>query len=204
MSPAWQREGASLGSFAGHRGSHGWPVAEAQPSPDQPPGPRVLGRCSLPPSAGRFAPRTQCRLLEDSPELLAQKEPGGQYQAPPAVAPAAWQPRAWKEGHRPRQSGTRISVESCTYLTEDDARRGAGRRVGPQWRGGPGRGRRTPSQSVRAAVRRPHPRAPRQDGRLSPSPEGWRPGWGVRRPIRPEASPPVPRSSRGRPSVSMP
>lgn len=96
MSPAWQREGASLGSLAGHRGSHGWPVAEAQPSPDQPPGPRVLGRCSLPPSAGRFAPRTQCRLLEDSPELLAQKERGGQYQAPPAVAPAAWQPRARK------------------------------------------------------------------------------------------------------------
>lgn len=67
-------------------------TALARPAP----GPRVLGRCSLPPSAGRFAPRTQCRLLEDSPELLAQKEPGGQYQAPPAVAPAAWQPRAWK------------------------------------------------------------------------------------------------------------
>lgn len=131
-------------------------VAEAQPSLDRPPGPRVLGRCSLPPSAGRFTPRTQCRLLEDSPELLAQEGAGR------AVTGAAS-----TEHHWPWQSGIRISVESWTYLTEDGARRGAGRRVGPHVARWAGQRPRTLSQSVRAAVPRPHPRVPHQDASFS-------------------------------------
>lgn len=58
MNPALQREGASSGSLAGHRGSR-LAVAEAQPTRDRA---QALASSLLltPALCSRFAPRTQC------------------------------------------------------------------------------------------------------------------------------------------------